>query len=109
MCVCIHMHLRVHVQKLMCVLHWYIYQISTILYADMIDTVVMLCPVQAMGVVMKMSDAVLGLTLLAWGNSIGGEGHSNACRSGGWRVEEMYEYDFLLFFVQTPVHAHTHI
>jgi sodium/potassium/calcium exchanger 6 len=26
---------------------------------------------QAMGVVMKMSDAVLGLTLLAWGNSIG--------------------------------------
>lgn len=32
---------------------------------------VCLC-VQAFGIVVKVSDGILGITLLAWGNSIGG-------------------------------------
>ena len=28
---------------------------------------------QAFGVVVKLSDGILGITLLAWGNSIGGQ------------------------------------
>ena len=30
---------------------------------------------QAFGVVVKLSDGILGITLLAWGNSIGGMYH----------------------------------
>ena len=30
------------------------------------------CGFQAFGIVIKLSDGILGLTLLAWGNSIGG-------------------------------------
>ena len=33
---------------------------------------------QVFGIVMKLSDGILGLTLLAWGNSIGGESTSQS-------------------------------
>ena len=33
---------------------------------------------QVFGIVMKLSDGILGLTLLAWGNSIGGESASQS-------------------------------
>lgn len=36
-------------------------------------SVVFLFTLQAFGVVIKLSDGILGLTLLAWGNSIGGQ------------------------------------
>ena len=33
----------------------------------------MYIPLQAFGIVVKLSDGILGITLLAWGNSIGGK------------------------------------
>ena len=34
--------------------------------------IVCICIIQAFGIVVKLSDGILGITLLAWGNSIGG-------------------------------------